>query len=178
MPTVAYHEGIPGHHWQIAIAREQELPLFRNILVFNAYAEGWALYAERLAFELGWYKDNPYSDLGRLQWEAVRASRLVVDTGIHDQQWTFNQGVDFLVEHTGVPRETAQYETLRYAAWPAQADAYYVGMVKILELRQQAQETLGDNFDLIAFHHIILENGSMPLPVLEQVVQEYISAGK
>jgi uncharacterized protein (DUF885 family) len=174
MPTLAYHEGIPGHHFQIALAQESDLPTFRNVVDFTAYTEGWALYAERLAWELGWYKDDPYSNLGRLQAEAFRASRLVVDTGIHSKGWDFNQAVDFMVENTGLPQRTVQGEVGRYIAWPGQATAYMIGMLKFLELRQEAMDRLGERFDLKEFHSVVLSNGSMPLEVLERVVQDYI----
>ena len=175
MPTLAYHEGIPGHHFQISLAREMALPLFRNVLTFNAYAEGWALYAERLAKELGWYENDPYGDLGRLQMEAFRAARLVVDTGIHTKKWGFDQSVDFMVENTGLDQRYLQYEVGRYIAWPGQALSYDIGMLKILELRQKVMDKLGDGFDLKEFHHLILSNGSVPLEVLERLVDEFIS---
>jgi uncharacterized protein (DUF885 family) len=178
MPSLAYHEGIPGHHLQIALASEQDLPLFRNVVLFNAYSEGWALYAERLAWELGWYKDKPYGDLGRLQYEAFRSARLVVDTGIHAKKWTFDRAVDFMVENTGMQRSYLEYEVTRYISWPGQATSYMVGMLKILELRQKAIDQLGDKFDLKEFHNVVLGNGSMPLDVLEGVVDEYITAKK
>ena len=152
MPTLAYHEALPGHHFQIALAREQDLPLFRNLVIFGAYAEGWGMYAEHLAGELGWYADDPYGDLGRLQSEAFRAARLVVDTGLHAKRWTFDQAVDFLVENTGLPYQQMAYEVKRYIAWPGQATSYEVGLLKLLELRQKAQDRLGERFDLKAFH--------------------------
>jgi uncharacterized protein (DUF885 family) len=178
MPSLAYHEGIPGHHLQIALASEMNLPLFRNVVLFNAYSEGWALYAERLAWELGWYKDNPYGDLGRLQYEAFRAARLVVDTGIHAEKWTFDQAVDFMVENTGMQRGYLEYEVTRYISWPGQATSYMIGMLKILEVRQKAIDQLGAKFDLKEFHNVVLGNGSVPLDVLERVVDEYITAKK
>ena len=174
MSTLAYHEGVPGHHFQIALAQESDLPTFRNVVDFTAYTEGWALYAERLAWELGWYEDDPYGNLGRLQAEAFRASRLVVDTGIHAQNWSFNQAVDFMVENTGLPQNMVQGEVGRYIVWPGQATAYMIGLLKFLELRQEAMDRLGERFDLKEFHRVILSNGSMPLDVLERVVQDYI----
>ena len=172
MPTLAYHEGIPGHHFQVALARELDLPLIRGILQFNAYAEGWALYAERLTADLGWYESDPYGDLGRLQSEALRAARLVTDTGIHAKKWSFDQAVEFMVEQTGMPYEEMQYEVARYTAWPGQACSYSIGFLKLLELRRMAQEKLGDDYDLKAFHHMVLIHGGMPLELLEQVFQE------
>jgi uncharacterized protein (DUF885 family) len=178
MPTLAYHEAVPGHHFQLAIAQETELPTFRTDVSLTGYVEGWALYAERLAWELGWYADDPYANLGRLQAEAWRAGRLVVDTGIHAQGWTFDQAVDFLVENTGFSHGSMEYEVGRYVAWPGQATAYMVGMLEILELRQRAMDQLGDRFDLAEFHTVLLANGSMPLDVLEEVVEQYVDAGR
>lgn len=176
MPTLAYHEGVPGHHLQIALAQESDLPLFRNVLGFTGYTEGWALYAEQLAHELGWYDGDPYGELGRLQGQAFRAARLVVDTGLHAKDWTFDQALRFMVENTGHDRGFMQFEVGRYVAWPGQATAYMVGMLKILELRERAMEQLGEGFDLREFHRIVLSNGSMPLEVLERVVDDYIQA--
>jgi uncharacterized protein (DUF885 family) len=178
MPSLAYHEAVPGHHLQIALAQELTLPALRHGLFFTAYAEGWALYAERLAQELGWYTENPYGDLGRLQYEAFRAARLVVDTGIHAKGWTFNQAYQFMEESVGFDPSVInlQHQVARYIAWPGQATSYMIGYLKILELRQSAQEMLGDRFDLVDFHHTILTSGSVPLSVLEDIVQEYISS--
>ena len=178
MPTLAYHEAVPGHHFQMALALEQPLPAFRKGGQFNAYTEGWALYAERLVSELGFYQDDAYGDLGRLQAEAFRAARLVVDTGIHTKKWTFEQAVDFMVENTGLPEEYVQGEVGRYIMWPGQATAYMVGMLKILEVRQKAEDALGDRFDLNEFHNAVLQNGSVPLELLEQIVDEYIAANQ
>lgn len=176
MPSLTYHETIPGHHLQIALALESHLPSFRKASLFNAHAEGWALYAERLAWELGWYEDDPYGNLGRLQYEAFRAARLVVDTGIHSEGWTFDQAQKFMIENTGFDANFMQGETGRYIAWPGQATAYKVGMLKILELRQRAMDALGDSFDLKEFHTVVLSSGGMPLEVLERVVEDYIEA--
>ncbi|MFC2030734.1 DUF885 family protein [Chloroflexota bacterium] len=174
MPTLAYHEAIPGHHFQIALAQESDLPLFRNVILFTGYAEGWALYAEQLAYELGWYEDDPYGNLGRLRDQAFRAARLVVDTGLHAKGWTFDQALEFMVENVGRDPGLLQFEVTRYIAWPGQATAYMVGMLKIMNLRQLAMEKLGEQFDLKEFHHVVLANGSMPLEVLERVVDGYI----
>jgi uncharacterized protein (DUF885 family)/Tol biopolymer transport system component len=176
MRTLAYHEGVPGHHFQIALAQESDLPLFRNVVGFSGYAEGWALYAEQLAVELGWYADDPYGDLGRLQAQAFRAARLVVDTGLHDRGWTFDQAHDFMVENTGQDPGFMQFEVSRYITWPGQAAGYMVGMLEIMALRQRAIDELGDRFDLKQFHRAVLSNGSMPLEVLERVVDGYIEA--
>lgn len=178
MPTLAYHEAVPGHHFQLALALEQSLPAFRKGGQFMAYTEGWALYAERLVAELGFYQDDPYGDLGRLQAEAFRAARLVVDTGIHAKKWTFDQAVDFMVENTGLPGDYVQGEVGRYIMWPGQATAYMVGMLKILEVRQRAMDALGDKFDLVEFHNVILQNGSVPIEVLDEIVNEYIAASQ
>jgi len=177
MPTLAYHEAIPGHHFQIAIAQESDLPSFRSGIIFTAYAEGWALYAERLAWELGWYEDDPYGNLGRLQAEAFRAARLVIDTGIHAKGWTFDQAVEYMIDNVGYePGDIVnpQHEVGRYIVWPGQSTAYKVGMFKMLELRHRAMDQLGDQFDLKEFHSVVLGSGSMPLEILERVVDDYI----
>ena len=175
MITLAYHETIPGHHFQISLAAEMDLPTFRKFVVFNGYAEGWALYTEKLASELGWYEGDPYGDLGRLQDEAFRAARLVVDTGIHAKGWNFDQAVEFLIENVGFERTFCEYQIARYIVYPAQATSYKLGMIKILELRQMAMDLLGDQFDLIEFHNVVLSNGSLPLAILEEVVNDYIN---
>jgi uncharacterized protein (DUF885 family) len=131
-----------------------------------------------LVSELGFYADDPIGDLGRLQAEAFRAARLVVDTGLHAKKWTFDQAVDFMVENTGLPEEYVQGEVGRYIMWPGQATAYMVGMLKILEVRQKAKDALGDQFDLVEFHNAILKNGAVPLDILEQIVNEYIAASQ
>jgi uncharacterized protein (DUF885 family) len=173
--TLAYHETIPGHHLQIAIAQEQAgLPALRQGMQFNAFTEGWALYAERLMAELGAYAGDPQGDLGRLRLEVFRAARLVVDSGIHSKQWSFNQAVEYLADATGFPTSEAQREITRYSVWPGQATSYYLGFLKFLELRQKAMDTLGTGFDLKAFHRVILSNGSLPLPVLEKLVDSFI----
>jgi uncharacterized protein (DUF885 family) len=160
---------------QIFIAQEQTgLPALRQGAQFNAYTEGWALYAERLMSELGAYADDPQGDLGRLQMEAYRAARLVVDTGIHAKRWTFDQAVDYFAEAAGLPPSNVQGEITRYCVWPAQATSYYVGFLSLLELRQKAMDALGDKFDLKAFHRAVLVNGSVPLSILEQIADAYI----
>jgi uncharacterized protein (DUF885 family) len=174
MPTLAYHEAIPGHHFQIAIAQQLDLPSFRRGSDFTAYVEGWALYAERLVAELGFYDNDRYGDLGRLQAEAFRAARLVVDTGIHMKRWTFDQAVDFMVENTGMPEYSIQGEVSRYISLPGQATAYYIGYTKILEIRQRAMEKLGEQFDLKEFHNLLLGSGAMPLDILEQSINSDI----
>jgi len=181
MPTLTYHETIPGHHMQIATAGELDLPLIRIVEVFLGYAEGWALYAERLAWELGWYADDPYGNLGRLSDEMMRAVRLVVDTGIHAMGWTFDEAVEYFVDNTGRPTPFAQGQILRYAVWPGQSTAYMVGFLTMLDLRDRVREVLGEAFDLAEYHTLILENGSLPLEILERIVDRSIegsSAGK
>jgi len=174
MPTIAYHEAIPGHYFQISIAQEMDLPLFRNDVILNGYAEGWALYAEQLAWELGLYEDDPYGDIGRLHMELLRAVRLVADTGIHAKKWTREEAKAYMKEALGSDRSS--HEVDRYIVLPGQATGYKVGMIKILELRQKAMDALGDQFDLKEFHHVVLCNGGVPLTILEEVVQDYIDA--
>jgi uncharacterized protein (DUF885 family) len=176
MPTVAYHEAIPGHHFQIAIAQEMDLPLFRNDVVLNSYAEGWALYAERLAWEIGLYDDDPYGNIGRLHLELLRAVRLVTDTGIHAMRWSREDAKAYMNRALGDPSGRWSHEVDRYIVLPAQATGYKIGMIKILELREKAMEELGAQFDIKEFHTAILGNGSLPLEILERVVGEYIDA--
>lgn len=175
MPTLTYHETVPGHHLQISLAQALQLPTIHQATHFTAYIEGWALYAEQLAAELGWYQDDVYGDLGRLQAEAFRAARLVVDTGIHAQGWTFDEAVDFMVENIGYSRPGMEGQVARYMAWPGQATAYKVGQLRILELREQAQTALGGAFNLHDFHAAVLDTGSLPLEVLERVIDDYIA---
>lgn len=173
--SLAFHETLPGHHLQIALAQEiPNLPDLRRGMQFNAYTEGWALYAEQLMWELGVYAADPQGDLGRLQMEAFRAARLVVDTGIHAKKWSFDKAASYLANAAGYPQDYAQREITRYAVWPGQATSYYIGFLKILDLRQKAKGALGARFDLKAFHHIVLANGSVPLSILEKLVDSYI----
>ncbi len=171
MQTLLHHETIPGHHLQIAYAQElANIPMYRNFTFFTAYIEGWALYAEKLAYELGWYKDI-YSELGYLNSELFRAARLVVDTGIHYKKWSREQAADYMEKNLG----WASFgEIDRYTVWPGQACAYKIGELKILELREKAKHTLGDQFDLKEFHDVILRNGAIPLNLLENVVDEWL----
>lgn len=170
MPTLAYHEAVPGHHLQIALANELDLPLFRKKGNFTSFIEGWGLYAERLAKDANWYENDAIGDLGRLQFEAMRAARLVVDTGIHSKGWSYNQADQFHIDNVGFAGAIA-----RYSVWPGQATAYMTGMLKILELRQKAQDELGDAYDIREFHDAVIGNGSMPLNVLTKVVENYIA---
>jgi len=175
MRTVAYHEAVPGHHLQIAIAQGLKgLPFFRRVVHFAAYQEGWALYAERLAWEAG-YQKNPLDDLGRLQAEMFRAVRLVVDTGMHANRWSREQAIEYMSENTGMHQAEVVTEIERYLVSPGQALAYKIGMLKILELRERVQRALGSKFDIREFHDEILTNGAMPLAVLERVVDAYIA---
>jgi uncharacterized protein (DUF885 family) len=177
MKTLSYHEGIPGHHFQIAIAQELKgLPTFRSLLPFTAYTEGWALYAERFAVEMGLYQGDPYGSLGRLQDEMLRAVRLVVDTGIHYKHWTREQAIRYMVEKTGYVEASAVSEIERYIVAPGQACAYKVGMLKILELRARAEKELGPKFSLKEFHDTVLRHGAVPLDLLEDLVNEWIAA--
>jgi uncharacterized protein (DUF885 family) len=178
MESTAYHEGVPGHHMQISIAQTlPELPKFRQEGSYTAYEEGWALYAERLGKEMGFYKD-PYSDYGRLEGELLRATRLVLDTGVHYKHWTRQQMVDFFHNYTSEDEPEVQAETDRYIAVPGQALGYKLGQLEILKLRLQAQEQLGAKYDIRAFHDEILNGGALPLDVLEQRVNAWIAAQK
>ena len=175
MRTLAYHEAVPGHHMQISIAQELKgLPVFRTVLPFTAYAEGWALYAEQLAWEAG-YQKQPLDNLGRLRDEMFRAARLVVDTGIHAKRWTREQAIDYMIANTGMSEAEIVTEVERYFVLPGQALSYKVGMLKILELRERAKTTLGRKFNLREFHDEVLKNGSLPLTVLERVIDEWIT---
>lgn len=177
--AIAYHEGVPGHHLQFSIAQELTgLPPFRKFgLDLNAYTEGWAFYSERLGKEVGFYQD-PYSEYGRLQNEMWRAVRWVVDTGVHSQHWTRQQMVDYFHQHTAMDDQNIDTEVDRYIAWPAQALSYKMGQMKILELRERAQKQLGAKFDLRAFHDAVLDQGPLPLDLLEAKIEEWIAARK
>ena len=174
MRTLAYHEAIPGHHFQIAIQQEMTgVPTFRKVLPFTAFSEGWALYAERLAWEMG-YQKQPLDNLGRLQAEMFRAVRLVVDTGMHHKRWTREQAIEYMMDKTGMPETDVVAEIERYLVMPGQALAYKVGMNKILELRERAKTELGPKFDLKRFHDLVLGGGAMPMTLLEQRVDAWI----
>lgn len=177
--AIAYHEGVPGHHLQFSIAQElTDLPPFRKYnLDVNAFTEGWAFYSERLGKEVGFYSD-PYSDYGRLQNEMWRAVRWVVDTGVHAKHWSRQQMVDFFHEHTAMDDQNIETEVDRYIAWPAQALSYKMGQRKILELRERAQRELGAKFDLRGFHDAVLDQGPLPLDVLDKKIDTWISKTK
>ena len=175
MRTLAYHEAVPGHHFQIAIAQTlQGVPTFRRMPLFTVYIEGWALYAEQLAKELG-YQDDPLDDLGRLQAEMFRAVRLVVDTGMHHKKWTREQAIAYMLDKTGQPEGDVVAEIERYLVAPGQALAYKTGMMKLVELRERMRQARGAAFDLKAFHDLVLGGGPMPLPVLEQRVEQVLA---
>jgi uncharacterized protein (DUF885 family) len=179
MKTLAYHEGIPGHHFQISTGLNlKDLPLIRQQTLYVAYGEGWALYAERLAAEIGMYKDDPLGDLGRLEAEMFRAARLVVDTGLHADGWTREQAIAYMVDATGKNESEVVSEVERYMGQPGQACAYKVGQLKILELRERARAALGSRFNLRDFHAVVLENGGVPLTALELLVNDWISKNK
>jgi uncharacterized protein (DUF885 family) len=174
--SIAYHEGIPGHHLQISIAQEATgLPEFRKYLGYTAFVEGWALYAEQLGKDIGLYQD-PYSDYGRLESDIWRAIRLVVDTGVHSQHWTRQQMVDYFHDHSTIDEPVVQAEVDRYIAWPGQALGYKMGQLKILELRAKAKAALGDRFNIKAFHDEVVDSGALPLDVLDQRVTAWIAA--
>jgi uncharacterized protein (DUF885 family) len=174
--SIAYHEGLPGHHLQISISRElTDTPTFRKFGRYTAYTEGWGLYAERLGKDVGFYQD-PYSDYGRLEADIWRAIRLVVDTGVHSQHWTRQQMVDFFHDHSAIDETSIQAEVDRYVAWPSQALAYKIGQLKILEVRERAKKALGDKFDIRAFHDQVLDAGALPLDVLDERINTWIAA--
>ncbi len=178
MRTLAYHEAIPGHHFQISVAQElEDMPLFRKFAPFTAYVEGWALYAERVAWELG-FQDNAFDNIGRLQAELFRGVRLVVDTGIHSKHWTREQAIEYMSANTGMTESDVVSEIERYIVMPGQACAYKVGMMKILELRAKAKKELGERFDIRDFHDVVLKNGAVPLDILEIFIDDYIADNK
>jgi uncharacterized protein (DUF885 family) len=178
MRSLAYHEGIPGHHFQISVAQELTgVPFFRRVLPFTAYVEGWALYSERLAWELGFEK-NPLDNLGRLRDEMMRAVRLVVDSGIHYKHWTREQAISYMMENTGMAESDVTAEIERYIVDPGQALAYKVGMLKILELREKAKQQLGPKFDIKQFHDQVLIHGALPLELLQRVIDDWIATQK
>ncbi len=178
LPTLTYHEGTPGHHWQISIQQEAgSLPFIRSaILGFSAFSEGWGLYAEQLADELGMYADDPFGRVGYLQSMTFRASRLVVDTGMHSMRWTREQAIESMVQATGDQRSNIVTEIERYAVWPGQACSYMVGRQAINRMRDNARQALGASFDIRGFHDTILTNGATPLSVTETLVNEWVAS--
>ncbi|HEY9043644.1 MAG TPA: DUF885 domain-containing protein [Rheinheimera sp.] len=177
LEALTFHEAEPGHHLQSALAQEMDIPEFRKTLYHSAYGEGWGLYAESLGKEMGFYQD-PYSDFGRLTYEAWRASRLVVDTGMHALGWSRQQAIDYLAANTALTMVEVEAQIDRYITWPAQALSYKIGEIKIRQLRAQAEQQLGDKFDIRAFHDQMLKNGSLPLDLLEQLTLEWINTQK
>jgi len=174
MEALAYHEGIPGHHMQIAIAQELKgIPQFRMHGGNTAYIEGWGLYSERVPKEIGFYTD-PYSDFGRLAMELFRAARLVVDTGIHRKKWSREKALAYFKENTPNPEGDNKKEIERYIVWPSQATGYKIGMNKILELRENARQKLGDKFDIREFHDVVLTSGPVPMNILEEMVNSWV----
>ena len=178
MEALAYHEGIPGHHMQIAIAQELDsVPMFRKFNRYTAYSEGWGLYSELVPKEIGFYKD-PYSDFGRLAMELWRSCRLVVDTGIHSKKWTREQGIDYYKQNTPNAESDCIKMVERHIVMPGQATAYKIGMNKIVELREEAKVQLGNDFDLREFHDVVLLSGAVPLNILEEMVQDWADSKK
>lgn len=178
METIAYHEGAPGHHFQLAIQQELTgVPMFQKFAFFGSYSEGWGLYAERLSKEQGRFTD-PMQDFGRLQNEMLRAARLVVDTGGHSKKWTREQMIEYMLDNNPMTEDEATKEVERYLDMPAQALSYKIGMIKILDLREKAKNALGDDFDIREFHDVVLKNGAVALPILEELVDAYIAKKK
>ena len=180
LPTLTYHEGEPGHHWQGSIAQESRgLPLIRGaFLNFSGYSEGWGLYAEQLTDEMGVYEKNPFGRLGYLQSMTFRAARLVVDTGLHYKKWSREQAIDYMVGVTGDRRSTITTEVERYAVVPGQATAYMAGREFINRIRDEARAELGDKFDIRGFHDAVLADGAVPLSVLETIVKSWVEKQK
>jgi uncharacterized protein (DUF885 family) len=175
MEVIAYHEGLPGHHMQVSIAQELEgVPTFRTQFRSTAYIEGWGLYAEVLAKEMGGYED-PYNDFGRLSSELWRAIRLVVDTGLHAQGWTEAQAVEYMTTNSPISEGQIRAEIRRYIVLPGQATAYKIGMLEMLELREEARAALGDEFDIRGFHDAVLGGGALPLALLERRVNDWVA---
>ncbi len=175
--ALTLHEAVPGHHFQIALAQELDLPDFRKYGGFTAFIEGWGLYAESLGLDVGFYKD-PYANFGRLSYEMWRACRLVVDTGIHAKGWTRQQAIDFMKENTALSEHNITAEVDRYISWPGQALAYKIGQLKFKELRERATKALGPKFDIRRFHDATLENGAIPLSVLDARIERWIAEEK
>ncbi len=178
LPTLMIHEGSPGHHFQISTSQLIEgVPLLRRLSPFNAYSEGWALYSERIAkTDMGLYDDDPLGDLGRLQAEMFRAVRLVVDTGMHAKRWSREQAIEYMITKTGMTDEEVTREIERYVVWPGQATAYKTGQLALLDMRKEAEETLGERFNLRTFHEAVLMNGAMPLDILKDTMVEWAAS--
>lgn len=177
METLAIHEAEPGHHFQIALQQEMDMPLLRKLGDYNVFYEGWALYTEKLAYEQGFYSSS-FAQLGHLGDELFRAARLVVDTGIHHKRWSREQAIDYMVEVTGMHRSSAATEVERYFVYPGQACSYKIGQLKLLELRKRMKDALGNKFDIREFHNVVLKLGAAPIIVLEEVIDRYIKEKK
>lgn len=179
LKTLTYHEAVPGHHFQIALnMAQQDIGLLRQNAPFNAYVEGWALYSELVATEMGMYENDPFGDLGRLQAELYRAVRLVVDTGLHRKKWTREQAIEYFHMTTGTSMTDVVAEVERYMAWPGQALGYKLGMLQFVELRKLATQALGDKFDIKAFHDLVLLPGARPMSVVREDVMAWIATQK
>lgn len=176
LKTLTYHEAMPGHHLQRSLQQEADIPMLRRVAGFSPYSEGWALYAEQLALEMGMYENDPLGELGQIQASLFRAARLVVDTGIHAKRWSREQAIETMTSIDGSPISSAATEIERYSVWPGQACSYMVGKLTWLRLREKAQGALGDRFTLPTFHDATLLSGAMPLTVLESVVDRHIAA--
>ncbi len=176
LPTLMIHEGSPGHHFQLSASQLiEDVPLLRKLSPFNAFTEGWALYSERIAkTDMGLYDDDPLGDLGRLQAEMFRAVRLVVDTGIHAKRWSREEAIEYMLAKTGMTEDEVTREIERYSVWPGQATGYKTGQLAILELRETAEEALGESFDIRQFHELLLMNGAMPLALLKDQVTAWV----
>jgi uncharacterized protein (DUF885 family) len=178
LPTLTYHEAIPGHHLQGTIAQESPLPLIRKISGYNAYVEGWALYCEQFAVEIGLYDKDPWGHIGQLHDAQLRAVRLVIDTGLHAMRWSREQAIRYYSDTLGDPVSGATTEVERYCVWPGQACGYMIGKVAMLRLRDKAKAALGARFDIRKFHDAVLLCGALPLAVLEKVVDDFIARAK
>jgi uncharacterized protein (DUF885 family) len=175
LPTQDFHEAVPGHHFQTALAQEQtDTPLLRRLIIFNAYSEGWGLYAEELADEQGLHEGDPIGRIGYLRWQLWRAARLVVDTGLHAQNWSRQRAIEYMSATTGDAPGVVITEVDRYIVWPGQACGYEIGRREISRLREHARNVLGADFDLRGFHDAVLLSGETPLSVLDQVVRDWI----
>jgi uncharacterized protein (DUF885 family) len=174
--TLTYHEGIPGHHLQLSIQQEASLPLIRKVSFFSAYLEGWALYSEQLADEMGMYDNDPWGRIGYMHDAMFRGVRLVVDSGMHAMKWSREQAVKYYTDSLGDPEASAITEVERYCVWPGQACAYMLGKLEILKLREKAKTALGAKFDIRQFHDAVLLGGAMPLAILDKRIDAYIAA--